>query len=504
MSDPGRRRFALVAGVLVVLVLVVAFVHFRRTALPVTMVGVHEAPFTIALPESGVIQYPQIETIASQVSANVGHVYVKAGERVIAGQLLATLVNPQVTSQAQSSGAAYRAASARAQSAQVTDTTNVVQAEENLETARAHLAQARQDLASGLQSGEGFGESTAADQRAQANANYVTAATGLREAQRLYYAYKDLYANKAISRDQLDQAEAKYEQAQAAYHQASLARSSLGVQLSRSQTVLQDNLRSATEGYAQAQAALTAARVESAGGDVAAASAEASRAGAEYDLAAQLADAMRVRAPYDATVLGVSTEKADSLRPLQPGDAVTAGQPLLTLAARRAFVVRTRVDEQDVINVRLGETVQITGEDFPGRVLRGRVIEISPIAQRSDDSAPASSTSRTIATTIGVESPPAFLRDGMSVDVDILTTDLPHAIVVPNEAIVHDGNQTYVYVVRGGTAYRRPVRVDLSNETSSAIASGLSPGDVIVSSNVTGLTDGAAVTTASAPGAVHS
>jgi len=497
--DAGRRRTILVVGGLVLLVVVL--VVLRQSRGQSHVVGeaiVGYAPFAIGLPESGIVQYPQIETISSQVSGTIGRIFVKAGDRVRAGQLIGTIENPQIVSNAQSSSEAYLSATARAESAAVTGGSNVVQAQANLETARARLTQAQQDLANGLQSGLGYGETTAADQRAQADANLATAATVLGEARRVFVAYQDLYNNKAVSRDQLDQAKAKFDEAQVAYGQARLQRISLGTQLIRSRTVLEDNLRSAQEGLAQAQAQLGAARVEAGAGDVAAARAEAGRAGSEYAFAREQANATAIRAPYDATVLSVATEKNDPLRPLQPGDAIEAGQPLLMLAAQRAFVVRTRVDEQDVINVRLGERTQITGEDFPGRVLEGHVVEISPIAQKSDASA---SAARTVATTIGVERPPAFLRDGMSVDVNILTIDAPHAIVVPNDAITREGGAAYVYVVRQGSAYRQSVRVGPSNETSSVIETGLRAGDVIVTQGVIGLADGARVAASTLPSA---
>jgi HlyD family secretion protein len=495
--DAGRKRFVILAGSLLLLAIVAGIVHFRRVARSVPALTVAYAPFAIELPESGVVQYPQIQTLSSEIAGNIGRIYVRSGERVTAGQLLATIVNPEILSNAASSAAAYRSAAARAESALVTGGSNVAQAQANLETARARLAQAQQDLADGLQSGLGYGETTADDQRAQADANVATASTALREARRIYVAYHDLYNDKAVSRDQLDQAEAKYEEAQAAYAQARSARSALGMQLTRSKTVLEDNLRSAQEGFAQAQAQLAAARVESGSGDVAAAEAEAQRAGSEYEFAREEAGATRIRAPYDAIVLSVATEKNDPLRPLQPGDAVDLGQPVLTLAGRRAFVVRTRVDEQDVINVRVGQRARITGEDFPGRVLAGRVVEVSPIAQRSGD---AASAERTVATTIAIERPPSFLRDGMSADVNILTTDLPQALVVPNEAVTRSGGATDVYLIVNGRAQRQPVRVGASNETTSAIASGLRSGDVIVAHNVAGLNDGDAVSVMAIPG----
>jgi RND family efflux transporter MFP subunit len=484
--DSGRKKFVIGIGVLLVLALIVGIVHLRRAVLIVPVITIGYAPFAIELPESGVVQYPQVQTMSSEIAGNIGRVFVRTGERVTAEQPLVTIENPEITAAAQTSEAAYRSASARAESAEVTGSSNVVQAEAAVETARARLAQAQQDMANGLQSGLGYGETTATAQRAQADANLATAATALREARRVYLAYRYLYASEAVSRDQLDQAEAKYEEAQVSYGQAHLQRSSLGTQLIRSRVVLADNLRAAQEGFAQAVAQLSAARVESGSGDVAAARAEAARAGSEYALSREQADATQIRAPYDATVLSVATEKNDPLRPLQPGDAVVVGQSLVTLAAQRAFVVRTKVDEQDVIDVGLGQRAQITGEDFPNRTLTGQVVEISPIA-----------TARSVPITIRIDRAPAYLRDGMSVDVNILTTDLPRAIVVPNDAIVRDSGTTYVYLVRQETAFKQAVRVGPSNETGSAIESGLRQGDVIVAGSVVGLADGASVSISS-------
>ncbi|HZV77530.1 MAG TPA: efflux RND transporter periplasmic adaptor subunit [Candidatus Babeliales bacterium] len=488
--DSGRKRFFFVIGGLILLAGVVLIVHARRASLPVPTMTIGYVPFAIELPESGVAQYPQIQTISSQVAGNLGRIYVKAGDRVVRGALLATIENPQVVATVASSAAAFASATAKAQSAQAAGGSNLAQAQANLETARTRLAQAQQDLANGLQSGLGYGETTAAEQRAQAEANFASATTNLREARRVYFAYRDLYSEKAVSRDQLDQAEAKYEQAEGTYNQAQLAHASLDTQLHRSRTVLEDNLRSAQEGLVQARAQLDAARVDSGGGEVAAAAAEASRAQAEYALAREQADAMQIRAPYGATVLSVAAEKSDPMRPLQPGDAIEIEQPLLTLAAARGFVVRTRVDEQDVINVRVGERARVTGEDFPGQTLTGRVVEIAPMAQKNGD---GPSASRTVATTIAIDHPPPFLRDGMTVNVAILTMDLPRAIAVPADSIVREPNGTYVFVVSNGTAHKRPVRVGAENEGSSLIVSGLRPGDIIVAQNVAGLADGDAV-----------
>lgn len=474
----GRRKVFAAAGISLVLAvaLIAGIVYSRRAPPTPNVIVIRPAPFAVQLPENGVVQYPQLQTLSAQVIATIGRIFVRPGQHVRAGQVLATLENPQVSSDAQTTAAAYRSANAKASSAQVTGGANVVQAQANLETAGAHLEQARQDQINGLQSGLGYGNATAADLRAQARATLITATATLREAKRLLKAHRALYNQGAISLDQYDQTEAKFEQAQAEYDQARLQRSSLNSMLNRSNAVLADNLRSAQKAYAQAQAQLAAARMQSSAGDVAAAQADAARAQSEYNFATHQANALRIRAPYDATVLSVASEKTDPMRPLQAGDAVDIGQPVVTIAANRGFIVRTRVDEQDAINVRVGQRATIAGEDFPHRTLSGRVADISPLAVRSSDNA----SSRTVPVTIAIDGAPAFLRDGMSVDVNILTTQLSRAIVVPNQAIAGDSNGDYVYAVRNGNVQRQPVRVGASNDNMSVIEAGLHPGDSIL------------------------
>jgi len=493
-----RRNILILAGGFVLLLLVaIAGGKMRHSdAAAVKEQTVKFTTFTTKLPENGVVQRPRTQTLAAQISGNFGNVYVRAGDHVTGGQLLATISNPQIINGAQGGADTYRAAVARAQSSTATTRTNVVQAQANLESARARLTQAQQDVANGSQSGLGYGGATAVDQRVNADAALSNAATNLREARRLYVADQDLFNQKALSRDQLDQQLAKLQQAQTAYTQAKQQRESLNGQLSRSGQVLQQNLRSAQQGYAQAQAALAAAQVQTGGGDVAAANADAAKAASDYQYAQSQANNTQIRAPFSGTILSVASQAADALRPMQPGDAVAVGQTIFTLAADDAFIVRTKVDEQDIINVRFGQRAQITGEDFPGKTLSGHVMAISPIAQKSED---PSSTARQIITTIRLDSSPTFLREGMSVDVDILTTNVSHAIVVSNDALIKDGSKRYVYVVHNGNARKTRVRVGQSNDSQSVITSGLRPQDVIVAEKPAGISDGAAV--AAAPSA---
>jgi HlyD family secretion protein len=406
---------------------------------------------------------------------------------VRAGQLLARLVNEQVSSNVSdaeetAAGAVGKAQSVAEANAALPEQNRsaIVQAQAAVVAARSQLTQAQQDLVAGSQSGLGYGGSTAQEQRLSADTALEKADTDRREAKRTYDADAYLYANKGVSRDVLMQSRARYEEAEATYEQARSERQILGGTLSRETQVLRDRAQSAQDALRQAQAQLAAARAdasESKSGDLAAARADAERASADLAFARDQASRLRVIAPFDGIVEDVASETSDSLRPLRPGDAVTLGQPLFTLAADEDFIVRTKVDEQDVAGLVLGEKAVVSGEDFGGATLPGHIVEISPIAQRSDD---PSNTSRQILTTIALDRKLPFLRDGMTVDVDIVTHDVPHVLAVPTDAVRKDGATSYVFVVKNGHAARVNVTLGLQSDTQAVVTAGLHDGDTIV------------------------
>ena len=83
----------------------------------------------------------------------------------------------------------------------------------------------------------------------------------------------------------------------------------------------------------------------------------------------------------------------------------------------------------------------------------------------------------------------------MTLDVDIITRDLPHVIVIGNDAIRRDpGDKPYVYVVRDGRTVKTPISVGSANETQTVVTRGLSPGMVIVNDRNAGIGPNALVT----------
>jgi RND family efflux transporter MFP subunit len=506
----NRRRnlILVISGIAIVIALgLFSAVRPHAPAASVRIDTVTAATFTTTLPETGIVQQPRTQVLPALVGGNIGTIAVRPGERVRANQVVATIVNPQVDSSLATAQSAYDAAAARAQSAVETNSalpaqnrSQVVQAQANLQSANVSLSQARQDLASGQQSGLGYGGTTAEDQRVTADAAVAKADTDLREAQRVYDADNDLYAQKALSRDALDQAKARLDEARVTDDQTRRQREILGGSLSRARSVLADRVHAEEESVRQAQAALAAAEAnasESRSGDVGAAQGDAARAAADLSFARDQVNRLVIRAPFAGIVQTIATESNDTLRPLQPGDPIQPGQPVATIAADRAFVVRTKVDEQDVATIALGQRARVSGEDFGDKVLSGHVSEISPVAQKSDD---PSNTARQVITTVTLDRTLPFLRDGMTVDVDIVTKEVRHALAISDDAIRHgpDG-KPYVFVVVGGKAHKTPVVTGASNDTSTVVTQGLRPGDRIVADTNAAVADGSVVKPAPSP-----
>lgn len=420
MKKRTRNLIVIVGGLAVLIALAVIAGRGRNSGvLEVRTQKVVYAPFTVKLPENGVVMHERAATIPVLVSGNIGRMLVRAGSQVSQGELLATIYNPSID---------YAAAGSSADS---------VSANANITAARIQEQNAR----------VGY--------QAQVDTNR----SSLDEAKRIYDSDVVLFANKAIPRNQLDADKAKLDQAKFAYDQ-SVQQLKLG----------------AVSGFN--------------GGSTQAAIAAAEKARIINAQNQQQAGFLEVRAPFSGVIQSVTAQTNDPLRPLQAGDQVTAGQPLFTIADSSGYIVRAEVDEQDIINVTLGMPAHITGQDFPGRTIAGHVAAIAPIATKSAD---ASSTAKQVLTTIALDQHPAFLRDGMSVDVDILTTDIPHSIVVPNDAVIKENNKSYVWAIVNGAAQKRAIVTGKVGDTTTLVKSGLAAGDVIVAQHTLELKEGAKV-----------
>src|SRR5204862_993361 len=83
---------------------------------------------------------------------------------------------------------------------------------------------------------------------------------------------------------------------------------------------------------------------------------------------------------------------------------------------------------------------------------------------------------------------------GMSADVGATLGQRPNALVVPDEAIIAEGDQSFVYIVKpDSSVMRQAVTIGTRDSTRAEITQGLKPGDRVVRAGYQKLFDGARV-----------
>ncbi|KAB2911915.1 MAG: efflux RND transporter periplasmic adaptor subunit [Hyphomicrobiaceae bacterium] len=183
-------------------------------------------------------------------------------------------------------------------------------------------------------------------------------------------------------------------------------------------------------------------------------------------------------APMDGVVLR---------RDGEVGEIVEAGQVLFRVGVPRPLRVVAEVNEEDIPRVAIGQKVLFRTDAFAGRLLEGRIREITPMGD------PVAKTYR-IRVALPDDTP---LQIGMSVEANIVTKEKPNALLVPAEALQ---GKTLV-VAEGSRARRRTVETGIRGTHAVEILSGIGENDRIISPFPPDLKDGARIRPAAAPGA---
>jgi HlyD family secretion protein len=204
--------------------------------------------------------------------------------------------------------------------------------------------------------------------------------------------------------------------------------------------------------------------------------------------AAQLA---RTRTEIRAPFAGLLTDV-----PVEAGDTVSLGSPLLTLIDDTRLHVDATIDEADIRKVAPGQPAELHLDALPHKNILGKVARRDPTVKRDLKG------TRTLTVEVEVANLPQSKQEGllpgMSANVEILVAEKTNVLKVPTNLIVGRGLSRFVYSLKPeGKAYRvlkQTLEIGLSNFDDSEVLSGLSQGDLIVSSlNEKGLEEGALV-----------
>ena len=170
-------------------------------------------------------------------------------------------------------------------------------------------------------------------------------------------------------------------------------------------------------------------------------------------------------------------------RRLARGTSVEQGEGLLTIGDLDGFTVAGRVDEVDVARIRPGHRATVTGDAFPGVVLRGEVVRVSSQAAAGDRHGSALPSFEVAAVVEELtQAQRGLLRLGMSARMEVVVYEKADALLVPIEAVDTGGGRPRLRVRDRDSGEVRLVEVVTGTTTldSVEIVEGLSAGDQIL------------------------
>jgi HlyD family secretion protein len=179
---------------------------------------------------------------------------------------------------------------------------------------------------------------------------------------------------------------------------------------------------------------------------------------------ARLAQAV-VLAPADAKVL---------VREVEPGQIVQPGKALMSLALAGPTQLRAQVDERFLDQLQVGQPAAVVADAFVTQRFAARVLSIAPAVDAQRGAVEVKFTL--------LQAPPAFLREDMTLSVEVETGRRERALVLPLAAIQSsppDGSTT-VLVSADGKAKARAVRLGLRTLDAAEVLDGLSVGDRVL------------------------
>jgi HlyD family secretion protein len=419
--------FIVVAGVVIG-----SIIHSRNSVTAVATGKAVQQDLLATISGTGQIKPLTYVNVGATAFGRITHLYVKEGDHVKQGQLIATVESEQPASQVDAQQATIAANKTTVDSYVAAEKT----AEAAVDEAKADLVQKKFDIER----------------------------------------YEQLYKEQLVAKQDYDAKKAAYDVdvATLAQREAALAQAKAQTQSARSQV-------------SQAVATLH---------------------GNSYQLGLT-----ESRAPFDALVTNVPVREGETV---VVGIQNAEGSTLMTLANMSIITAEVKVDETDIVNVKLGQPAEVTIDAFPGRTLKGHVTEVGDQALlRTTGLATSQSTTGTeeakdFKVVVTIDNPPNDLRPGLSCNAKITTANKPDVLTIPIQALVErdltaentlfknngkesegsaaaatksvDTQGVYLLVRNGNQLRVRfvPVTTGVVGSTDIEVLSGLKAGDEIV------------------------
>jgi HlyD family secretion protein len=220
-------------------------------------------------------------------------------------------------------------------------------------------------------------------------------------------------------------------------------------------------------------------------------------------------------APYDGVITNLPVREGETV---VMGIQNSPGSTLMTLADMSVITAEVKVDETDIVNVRLGQPAEVTIDAIPKKIFHGTVSEIGDNAivrstgVATSQQTTASEEAKDFKVVVTVTDPPPDLRPGLSTTAKVTTASRTSVLAIPIQALsvrskaqleqekaapgaVHaaapvskeaskDKDQKEVvqgvFVIRNKKAEFVPVTTGIAGTSDIEVVSGLKEGDEVM------------------------
>lgn len=184
---------------------------------------------------------------------------------------------------------------------------------------------------------------------------------------------------------------------------------------------------------------------------------------------------MVVHAPVSGMVVYQSMWKGNKMGLPQEGDQVWPGLVFMQIVDTSAMAMRSRINQLDAKNVRIGAPATIHLDAYPDLTLPGRVETLSPLAINGS----FGEKTRVFQMAFTIQGSDPRLIPDISASADVEIERFPDALLVPRGAVARIGSGDYVWVQNPTGQERRQVTLGPHDDVNWVIQSGLKEGETV-------------------------
>lgn len=170
-------------------------------------------------------------------------------------------------------------------------------------------------------------------------------------------------------------------------------------------------------------------------------------------------------------------------RDIKPGNFVQINTPIFTIVDTSRLEATLNAPEREIEKLKPGQAVELTVDPLPGRTFNGRVDRVAPVVDAG------SGTFRVVC----AFNADGGLQPGMFGRIRINYDQRADALVIPRTALLEDGGDPAVFVVRNGKAARATLKLGYDDGPWVEVRDGLKQGEPVVVAGKAALRDGRAV-----------